>query len=418
MRSSRPRRAPPRRRRPSPRPTGLPELEQTQPTEPTGSGVPGPRPDPVPAGPGRAPAPGPAHRGRHDRRRRPGRAAQPRAAADPRHRARRPGDPRLVQRPGRPQARRPPPAPGQAARRRPARPGHGLVLPGARGLPGGAAVGRQRPVRRRRPTSLSLAIGLVGQWVWLRKGFFSWLPWAAAFALYPAFLSYGGWGGQERGAPPELLVTALAALLGIGVHFLTALWGLVPDNEDGWTYLPLKLGLQIGASRLLWVAAHLHHAGAGRAGLRRHLRRARAGAALAAPSASIRVLCHAAPTLAPAGRRSPRPRPAAPQLVRVQQGDRQGLHARRGHQRPRRRRRRAGRRGRGRPARLRHLHGLAGQQLQRGRGHLRRDWPAPATGRTSRSPTSTADRRSRPGASSTSPTRAASTSPATSRPAT
>jgi len=101
---------------------------------------------------------------------------------------------------------------------------------------------------------LSLAIGLAGQWVWLRKGFLSWLPWAAAFALYPAFLSYGGWGGQERGATPELLVTGLAALLGIGVHLLTALWGLVPDNEDGWTYLPLKLGLRIGASRLLWVA--------------------------------------------------------------------------------------------------------------------------------------------------------------------
>jgi hypothetical protein len=38
------------------------------------------------------------------------------------------------------------------------------------------------------------------------------------------------------------------------VHLLTALWGLVADNEDGWTYLPLKLGLKIGASRLLWVA--------------------------------------------------------------------------------------------------------------------------------------------------------------------
>jgi 4-hydroxybenzoate polyprenyltransferase len=101
---------------------------------------------------------------------------------------------------------------------------------------------------------ISLAIGLLGQWVWLRKGFFSWLPWAAAYALYPAFLSYGGWGGQEKGAPPELLITGLAALLGVGVHLLTALWGLVPDNEDRWTYLPLKLGLKIGASRLLWVA--------------------------------------------------------------------------------------------------------------------------------------------------------------------
>jgi hypothetical protein len=101
---------------------------------------------------------------------------------------------------------------------------------------------------------ISLAIGLVGQWVWLRKGFFSWVPWAAAFALYPAFLSYGGWGGQYRGDPPEILVTVLAALLGIGVHFLRALWGLVPDNAEGWTYLPLKLGLRIGASKLLWVS--------------------------------------------------------------------------------------------------------------------------------------------------------------------
>jgi 4-hydroxybenzoate polyprenyltransferase len=101
---------------------------------------------------------------------------------------------------------------------------------------------------------ISLGIGLLGQWVWLRKGFLSWLPWAASYALYPAFLSYGGWGGQVKGAPPELLVTGLAALLGIGVHLLTALWGLVPDNEDRWTYLPLKLGLRIGASRLLWVA--------------------------------------------------------------------------------------------------------------------------------------------------------------------
>lgn len=100
----------------------------------------------------------------------------------------------------------------------------------------------------------SLGIAAVGQWPRLRRGLLSWVPWAASFALYPAFLSYGGWGGQERGAPPEVLITVLAALLGVGVHLLTALWGLVPDNKDGWTYLPLRLGLRIGASRLLWVA--------------------------------------------------------------------------------------------------------------------------------------------------------------------
>jgi 4-hydroxybenzoate polyprenyltransferase len=100
----------------------------------------------------------------------------------------------------------------------------------------------------------SVAIGALGQWPALRRSVLSWVPWAAAFALYPAFLSYGGWGGQERGAPPEVLVTVLAAVVGIGVHLLTALWGLVADNEDGWRYLPLRLGVRIGAAKLLWVA--------------------------------------------------------------------------------------------------------------------------------------------------------------------
>jgi hypothetical protein len=49
-------------------------------------------------------------------------------------------------------------------------------------------------------------------------------------------------------------MVVLAGLLGIGVHLLTALWGLVADHEDGWTYLPLRLGLRIGAARLLAVA--------------------------------------------------------------------------------------------------------------------------------------------------------------------
>jgi hypothetical protein len=100
---------------------------------------------------------------------------------------------------------------------------------------------------------LSLVVGLLGN-VTLRQGFLSWLPWALSFGLLPAYLSYGGWGGQFRGDAPNPVMTLLFALLGIGVHVLRALWGLVPDNEDGWTYLPLKLGLRLGATRLLVVA--------------------------------------------------------------------------------------------------------------------------------------------------------------------
>ena len=100
----------------------------------------------------------------------------------------------------------------------------------------------------------AVAVGMLGN-VLLRTGFFSWWSWAASFALLPAYLSYGGWGGQAIGNPPETVIVVLAALLGIGVHFTRAVWGLVADHEDGWTYLPLKLGLKIGATRLLALSS-------------------------------------------------------------------------------------------------------------------------------------------------------------------
>ncbi len=99
----------------------------------------------------------------------------------------------------------------------------------------------------------SVAVGLVGNVV-LRRGWLSWLPWAVAFALYPFFLSYGGWGGDATGDPPQVVMVVLAALLGIGVHVLAALPGLVADHEDGIRHLPLRVALRLGATRVLVIA--------------------------------------------------------------------------------------------------------------------------------------------------------------------
>lgn len=89
----------------------------------------------------------------------------------------------------------------------------------------------------------------------LRTGVFSWLPWAAQFALYPAYLAFGGWNGQGTDTPPTVAMTALAALLGVVVHVLRALPGLVADNQDGWRHLPLRIALRTGAPRLLVLAS-------------------------------------------------------------------------------------------------------------------------------------------------------------------
>jgi 4-hydroxybenzoate polyprenyltransferase len=98
----------------------------------------------------------------------------------------------------------------------------------------------------------SLGVGLLGTVV-LRKGWLSWLPWAVSYGLFPAYLAYGGWNGDGTDTPPEIGVTVLAAALGICVHFLTALPGLVADHADGVKHLPLRIALRIGAARLLWI---------------------------------------------------------------------------------------------------------------------------------------------------------------------
>ena len=99
---------------------------------------------------------------------------------------------------------------------------------------------------------VALLVGLLGN-VLFRGGWLSWLTWAVSFALYPAYLSYGGWGGAYRGDPPEIAITVLAGVLGVCVHVLRALPGLVQDNRRGRRHLPLRLALKIGAPRLLYL---------------------------------------------------------------------------------------------------------------------------------------------------------------------
>lgn len=100
-------------------------------------------------------------------------------------------------------------------------------------------------------------LGVSSAWLydlWLKKTVLSWLPYATSFGLLPAFLSYGGPGGGAPGSPPTWSMTVLAALLGIGIHFLTTLPELVEDRATGLRHLPLRLAMRIGAARLRWVA--------------------------------------------------------------------------------------------------------------------------------------------------------------------
>jgi hypothetical protein len=81
------------------------------------------------------------------------------------------------------------------------------------------------------------------------------VPWMASFALYPVFLAYGGWNGSGATTPPTPAMVALAAALGLVVHVLVALPGLVADHEEGERSLPLVLALRTGTPRMLVLAS-------------------------------------------------------------------------------------------------------------------------------------------------------------------
>lgn len=97
---------------------------------------------------------------------------------------------------------------------------------------------------------VAVVLGLLAN-VAFRASFLSWLPWATSFALYAAFLAYGGWDGEGSGSGPTVVMVVLAALLGVGVHFLKSLPGLVRDNADGVKSLPLRVALRTGAPKLM-----------------------------------------------------------------------------------------------------------------------------------------------------------------------
>ncbi|HET7388505.1 MAG TPA: UbiA family prenyltransferase [Nocardioidaceae bacterium] len=91
--------------------------------------------------------------------------------------------------------------------------------------------------------------------LWFKRTVLSFVPYAVSFGLLPAFLSYGGLGGGMHGQPPTWTMTVLAALFGIGVHFLNVLPDLVGDNQTGIRHLPLRIALRTGAPRLLWISS-------------------------------------------------------------------------------------------------------------------------------------------------------------------
>ncbi|WP_235736693.1 UbiA family prenyltransferase [Nocardioides alcanivorans] len=96
-----------------------------------------------------------------------------------------------------------------------------------------------------------LAVAMLTNAGVLRKGGFSFLPWAISFALLTAFLAYGGWGADGSDTPPTVALTVCAALLGVGVHVLHSLPGLVDENRAGWKTFPLRIALKIGAAKTL-----------------------------------------------------------------------------------------------------------------------------------------------------------------------
>ena len=114
---------------------------------------------------------------------------------------------------------------------------------------------------------VAMLVSVVAAWLYnsrVKLGPMSWFPWAISFGMFPAFLSYGGWGGGVHGGPPTPVLVLLAALLGIGLHVALALPDLVIDNRNEIRSLPVVIALKIGAPKLLYITiAYLVLVGSG-----------------------------------------------------------------------------------------------------------------------------------------------------------
>ncbi|GAA2650325.1 UbiA family prenyltransferase [Streptomyces spororaveus] len=90
-------------------------------------------------------------------------------------------------------------------------------------------------------------VGVAAAWAYnlrLKRTAASWIPYALAFGLLPAFVTLG-----LPGAPwPPPWLTAAAALLGAGAHFANVLPDIEDDLATGVTGLPQRLGRPVSAA--------------------------------------------------------------------------------------------------------------------------------------------------------------------------
>lgn len=90
-------------------------------------------------------------------------------------------------------------------------------------------------------------VGVAAAWAYnlgLKRTVASWLPYALAFGLLPAFVTLG-----LPGAPwPPPWLTAAAALLGVGAHFANVLPDIEDDLATGVAGLPQRLGRRVSAA--------------------------------------------------------------------------------------------------------------------------------------------------------------------------